>query len=66
MILSFINIRYFPRGVLKTSGLANVSEWKIMFDPYIVLQNKTKITLSSLIVIQIYNTALGAGFYVVG
>ena len=46
MILSFINIRYVPRGVLKTSGyalgfqqsprdLANVNEWKIMFDPYI-------------------------------
>ena len=47
MILSFINIRKVPRKVLKTSGfalgfqhlprdLANVNEWKIMFDPYIV------------------------------
>ena len=46
MILSFINIRKVPREVLKTSGfalgfqplplhLANVNEWKIMFDPYI-------------------------------
>ena len=22
-------------GVLKTEGVANVNEWKIMFDPYI-------------------------------
>ena len=45
MILSFINIRQVPREVLKTEGslgfqhlprdLANVNEWKIMFDPYI-------------------------------
>ena len=46
MILSFINIRKVPREVLKTSGfalgfqylprdLANVNEWKIIFDPYI-------------------------------
>ena len=46
MILSFINIRKVPREMLKTSGfalgfqhfprdLANVNEWKIMFDPYI-------------------------------
>ena len=46
MILSFINIRKVPREVLKTSGfalgfqhfprdLANVNEWKIMFDPSI-------------------------------
>ena len=46
MILSFINIRKFAREVLKTSGfalgfqhfhrdLANVNEWKIMFDPSI-------------------------------
>ena len=45
MILSFINIRKVPREMLKTSGFAlgfqhfprdlmNVSEWKIMFDPY--------------------------------
>ena len=45
MILSFINIRKVPREMLKTSGfalgfqhlprdLANVNEWKIMFDPY--------------------------------
>ena len=45
MILSFINIRKIPREMLKTSGfalcfqhlsrdLANVNEWKIMFDPY--------------------------------
>ena len=45
MILSFINIRKGPREMLKTSGfalgfqhlprdLANVNEWKIMFDPY--------------------------------
>ena len=47
MILSFINIRKIPREMLKTSGfalgfqhlprdLANVNEWKIMFDPYII------------------------------
>ena len=47
MILSFINIRKVPREMLKTSGfalgfqhlprdLANVNEWKIMFDPYII------------------------------
>ena len=46
MILSFIDIRKVPREMLKTSGfalsfqhlprdLANVNEWKIMFDPYI-------------------------------
>ena len=45
MILSFINIRKVPREMLKTPGfalgfqhlpqdLANVNEWKIMFDPY--------------------------------
>ena len=45
MFLSFINIRKVPREMLKTSGfapgfqhlpqdLANVNEWKIMFDPY--------------------------------
>ena len=48
MILSFINIRKDPREMLKTSGfafgfqhlsrdLANVNEWKIMFDPYIIM-----------------------------
>ena len=47
MILSFINIRKVPWEMLKTSGFAlgfqhlprdfaNVNEWKIMFDPYIV------------------------------
>ena len=47
MILSFINIRKVRREMLKTSGfafqfqhlprdLANVNEWKIMFDPYII------------------------------
>ena len=47
MILSFINIRKVPRESLKTSGftlgfqllprdLANVNEWKIMFDPSII------------------------------
>ena len=47
MILSFINIRKVPREMLKTSDfalgfqhlprdLANVNEWKIMFDPYII------------------------------
>ena len=45
MILSFINIRKGHREMLKTSGgdvenlpwdLANVNEWKIMFDPYII------------------------------
>ena len=47
MILSFIIIRKVPQGVLKSEGyalrfqhsprdLANVNEWKIMFDPYIV------------------------------
>ena len=46
MILSFINIRKVPREMLKTEGfalgfqhlprnLANVHEWKIMFDLYI-------------------------------
>ena len=46
MILSFIRIRKVPREMLETSGfalgfqhlsrdLANVNEWKIMFDPYI-------------------------------
>ena len=44
MILSFINISKVPREVLKIEGkgfqhlprdLANVNEWKIMFDPYI-------------------------------
>ena len=41
MILSFIDIRKFPREMLKTEGehlprdLANVNEWKIMFHPYI-------------------------------
>ena len=50
MILSFINIRKVPREMLKTSGfalgfqqlsrdLANVNEWKIMFDPYNEKQN---------------------------
>ena len=45
MNLSFINVRKVPREELKTSGfalgfqhlprdLANVNEWKIMFDPY--------------------------------
>ena len=39
MILSFINIHKATREVLKTSGehlprdLANVNEWKIIFDP---------------------------------
>ena len=44
MILSFINICKVPREMLKTLGfslgfqhlprdLANVNEWKIMFDP---------------------------------
>ena len=45
MILSFTNIRKVLRQVLKTSGyalglprdLANVNEWKTMFDPYIVV-----------------------------
>ena len=41
MILSFIDIRKVPREMLKTEGehlprdLANVNEWKIMFDPHI-------------------------------
>ena len=50
MILSFVNIRKVPREMLKTSGfalgfqhlsrvLANVNEWKIMFDPYISWAN---------------------------
>ena len=49
MTLSFINIHKVPREMLKTSGfalgfqhlpqdLANVNEWKIMFDPYIACQ----------------------------
>ena len=42
MILSFINIHKVPWETLKTEGehlpldLANVNEWKIMFDHYIV------------------------------
>ena len=47
MILSFINSRKVPREVLKISSfalsfqhlpqdLANVNEWKIMSDPYII------------------------------
>ena len=47
MILSFVNRHKVPREMLKLSGfalgfhhlpreLSNVSEWKIMFDPYIV------------------------------
>ena len=55
MILSFINIRKVPREVLKTSGfalgfqhlprdLANINEWKIMFDPY----SNVTFTISSL------------------
>ena len=50
MILSFINIRKVPREVLKTAGfalnfqyfprdLADVNEWKIMFDPSINYTN---------------------------
>ena len=46
MILSFINIHKVPQEMLKTSrfalgfqhlprDLANVNEWKIMFDPHI-------------------------------
>ena len=41
MILSFINIHKVPREMLKIGfqylplDLANVKEWKIMFDPYI-------------------------------
>ena len=52
MILSFINIRQVPREVLRTSDyalgfqhsprdLANVNEWKAMFDPYINTLNST-------------------------
>ena len=48
MILLFINIRKVPQGGMKTSGFAlgfqhfprdlpNVNEWKIMFDPSIML-----------------------------
>ena len=51
MILSFINIRKVPREVLKTEGfalgfqhfpwdLADVNEWKIMFDPSILAKSK--------------------------
>ena len=47
MILSFINIHKVPQEMLKILGfalgfqhlprdLANVNEWKIMFDPYIM------------------------------
>ena len=47
MILSFVIICKVPREMLKTLGfalsfqhlpwdLANVNEWKIMFDPYII------------------------------
>ena len=58
MILSFINIRKVPRAMLKTSGfalgfqhlprdLANINEWKIMFDLYIVCLEQLR--MSSLI-----------------
>ena len=51
MILSFINIRKVPREMSKTLGfdlgfqhlprdLANVNEWKIMFDLYIKIMAK--------------------------
>ena len=51
MILSFINIRKVPREMLKTEGfalgfqhlprdIANVNEWKIMFDLYIEAPGK--------------------------
>ena len=51
MIVSFISIREVPREVLKTSGfalgfhhfprdLANVNEWKLMFDPSIIIKPK--------------------------
>ena len=53
--MSFINIRKIPREVLKTSGFAlgfqhlpqdlgNVNEWKIMFDPYIVIEEELPAT----------------------
>ena len=53
MILSFINIHKVPREILKTSGfalgfqhlpwdLANINEWKIMFDRYNVEVNSFK------------------------
>ena len=50
MILSFINIRKVPREMLKTEGeaprdLANVNEWKIMFDPYNERQKSNKISI---------------------
>ena len=49
MILLFINSRKVPREMLKTEGeargfqhlprdLANANEWKIMFDPYIIVR----------------------------
>ena len=58
MILSFINIRKVSRELLNTSGfaldfqhlprdLANVNEWKIMFDPYIHKKFSLKIRVSS-------------------
>ena len=58
MILSFINIRKVPREMLKTSGfalgfqhlprdLANVNEWKIMFDPYIEMTHFSKQVLGN-------------------
>ena len=34
MILSFINIRKVPRFSTPPWDLANVNEWKIIFDPY--------------------------------
>ena len=51
MILSYINIRKIPREVLKIlvfslsfqhlpRDLANVNEWKIIFDPYIEIYPK--------------------------
>ena len=67
MILSFINIRKVPREMLKTSGfalgfqhlprdLANVNEWKIMFDPY---SGNAVYDLTKLLVEMIFLTNLG-------
>ena len=56
MILSFVNIRKVLREMLKTSGfalglqllprdLANVNEWKIMFDPYNLYTTVTQVNV---------------------
>ena len=69
MILSFINIRKVPREMLKTSGfafgfqhlprdLANVNEWKIMFDPYNTVTTKCHKITSTFVRRHIYSNII--------